>query len=165
MRRRFRSYPLVALAASLVVGVNNPLAAQDYAACVQEKLANFHLAPETFSSEGEVVCPAAEGSPAAPNARRFDTTSLFTYEAPAGYQIVPGSVSVQVLASDMGSNQPPQVEGNRVLVPMACQGKDVGQGEAFHRIRVTGTMQVPITEQTRAEALADCQRCSGRTSC
>jgi hypothetical protein len=153
------------LAAAIMLTVQNRAWAQDYSACVQQKLANFQTAPEPFSAEGEVVCPEAQGSSMAPSPRRFDTTSLFAYEVPAGYEIVPGSVAVDVLASDTGRNDPPEIHGNRIIVPLMCEGKDLGRGQSFHRIRLTGLMRVPLSPETVSEAETDCRRCGGRPSC
>ena len=137
----------------------------DYAACYNRRVAEFRSTQTPFAVDSEVVCPTAEGNVAAPSAHTFDRESVLTYKAPTGYIIGPRSVQVVVLSSDGGSNGAPEVYSDHVQLSLSCKGKVVGEGEAYHRVRLSGVLTRTLSPETMAEFASDCSHCAGRTNC
>jgi len=140
-------------------------ASPDYAACYDRRVAEFRSTQTPFAVDSEVVCPAAEGDVAAPSVHTFDRESVLTYKAPTGYMIEPRSVQVVVFGSDSGSNGTPDIHSDRVQVSLSCKGKALGEGEAYHRIRLSGVLTRSLSPETMAEFASDCSHCGGGTSC
>jgi hypothetical protein len=134
------------------------------------KLQKENEEARTFEQVGEITCPSGDVVGFPPRNRRNDRSSTISFAAPAGFAIKNdsiNSVSIENVSQNNGSFGRPTItsDGSTVSVPIACNGKGVGEGRSWQHIKISGTIvRVPRPEDIKSWAIK-CVRCMADKSC
>jgi hypothetical protein len=165
---RVRQLAIVVLL-SMVAAAISPVLSDEVDQCMAQKQTVYE-APQQFTQQGEITCPAGDIVGFPPRIRRDDRSGSVAYTAPAGSIILNrsiNSIKIENVSQNNGRYGTPSIsgDGRTVAVPIACDGKGPGEGRSWQEIRISGVIvRQPTSDDIKSWAI-QCVRCVAEKNC
>ncbi len=154
---------------TIVAAATGPARSDEIDRCIAQRQAAYE-APQQFTQQGEISCPAGDIVGFPPRIRRNDRSGSVTYTAPEGTIILNrsiNSITIENVSQNNGRYGTPSIssDGRTVTVPLACDGKGPGEGRSWQNIRISGVIVRQPTSDILKSWAIQCVRCLAEKNC